>query len=125
MSESEAIADSKRCYSCSESIAAKALRCRFCGAGQPGDGVTEPPCERCGAVVVVTAFQRRSGGMTLLAVILILGGILGLPLFGMGAIGIVGGCLIIGIVKNEKVEIIRCIGCKAARPHRLAPFYRL
>lgn len=125
MAELDAAVDVKKCLACAEAINVKAVKCRFCGAGQPGDGVTEPPCEKCGGMIVATAFQKRSGGMTLLAVMLILGGILGLPLFGLGALGIIAGCLIIGLVKNDKVEIIRCIQCKADRPHRLAPFYKL
>lgn len=120
---SEAETATKRCLTCAEAIHVKAVKCRHCGAGQPGDGVTEPPCEQCGGHVVATTYRVRPVSATFAGVVLIVGGFLGLPLFGLGAIGIIGGILLLALVKNN-VDIIRCVACKASRKHRLAPFYK-
>jgi len=125
--EAESAEALKQCGSCTENINAKAIKCRFCGAGQPGDGVTEPPCERCNGRVVAFTVKGQSVAASLVAVFLILLGLflmVTVLLFFVGLLSFIGGILIAALVKDRPADIVRCVQCGASRKHRLAEFYR-
>lgn len=104
----------RKCPFCAESIQPEAVRCKHCQA----DLVGEPPCKQCGGQIVDDKIKYVPGGIVAIGVILIVFGVLGLPFFGLGTIGIIAGIVLLAVVRSER-PILRCGSCKNVRPRSL------
>lgn len=104
----------KRCAYCAEEILVDAIKCRHCGSSI----VVEPTCP-CGGKILRINYRKRSDGVTFWAWAFIICGIIGLPLLGLGAIGIIAGIVMLLTIKNEERLRIECMQCKRMADHRL------
>lgn len=113
----EAAPSTKKCPHCAEQILVEAVKCKHCGSTMGG---REPPCRMCGGVIVWGQVSYTPSYAVILGVLFIVGGVIGLPLFGLGLIGIAIGIIMIAAIKEQR-PIMKCQQCNAVRAESLAP----